>query len=131
MEVAASCGLRNGIMYAVLATLLGLGIFAGHSWKQSWKTSTGESAFPMKQIVFIFVITVWMVLPVLFRASAISQFKGYQADIRQLQDDFNMTKLAAIGTVCDWNVGSLDSNSGMVLSGIGLLGSEKGASKQR
>jgi hypothetical protein len=75
----------------------------------------------MQAVLVGYVFTAWLVLPVLFRVSAIQQWHGYQSSIDQLMRDYGMTRLAAIGTISSWHAGELDTGSSSVISGAALL----------
>ena len=121
VATATWCGQRNGYLYAVLASLMGLAILLGHKWKGSWSTQT-PSAFPMLELFVGFLVTVWMVLPLVFRRSATEQWSGYQAAVQQLMSQYGMSQLAAISTVSSWRTGELDTGGSTAISGAALLG---------
>lgn len=135
-KVASACGLRSGILYAILLTLLGVAIFLGHAWKASWMpgmvnafnrdtlstTGTHLSTFPIKMIVVAYVVTVWLVVPTVFRVSATQQWHGYQTAIQKLMDQYQISRLAAINIVAEWKSGSIDTGTTSLVSGAALLG---------
>ena len=124
LVAASRCGLRNGCLYAALATVIGLAVYAGHRWKTSFAIA-GASTFPMTWVLAGFIATVWIALPVLFRVSAVQQWHGYQAAITELMTDYGMTRLAAISIISSWHTGELDTGGASVISGAALLSTSK------
>jgi hypothetical protein len=129
VHTAEECGLRNGILYACLLTIVGLMTYAGHVWRASWSNAgvIQHSSFPITLFLVGYLVSIWLILPLLFRRSAVAQWKGYQLAIQQLMDEYSLTRLAAINVVADWKSGTLDAGSTSVISGAALLSTSQPA----
>lgn len=126
---AERCGTWNGVMYAALATLAAAAVLIAHEWKLSTtphlhNADYPKMTFPIHVIALCVVVSVWMILPVLFRHSAVNQWQGYQDEITELQKEYGMSKLDAINTVAGFASGQLGEAANGLLSHAGgaLLG---------
>ena len=129
VATAQRCGLWNGVLYSLLATMVAAAALIAHEWKLTTtprlhNADYPKMTFPIHVLAMCVVVSVWMILPLLFRHSAVSQWHGYQDEIVELQKEYEMSKLDAINTVASFASGQLGEAASGLLSGAGgvLLG---------